>query len=202
MRKRTTIIAGLCFISIIAGWVVADESSAARFLDLFTAISRNNLSQVQALTPGRHAINSVDGASGATPLTWACMRNVKPQIAAWLIQRGADIEFRDGEGETPLTTACDYGNVPVALMLIQKGADITATNRIGHPPLVPACGQNGQLDIVKALVQRGADIRGYHGSLAYESAMNYGHLEIARYLRAAGAKPSYFMTARRMFHMK
>ncbi len=180
--------------------LVAVPAEAARFQELFTAISANNLAAVKGLTPSGGAINGIDVSSGATPLTWASMRNVDPGIAKWLISKGADVNRKDGEGETPLTTAADYGNIGVVKFLLANGADPHTTNRVGTPPIVLASGQNGQLEIVKVILARGVNIKGKIGTQAMEYAHAFKKQDIARFLKSKGAKPSYFKALKRLLN--
>ena len=171
----------------------------AQFRSLFIAIVNNNMGTVKSLTPSGSLINAIDISSGATPLTWACMRNINPQIAAWLVSQGADVERMDGEGATPLTTAADYGNAGAVKLLLKMGANPDRPNDRGVPPLVLASGQRGNLEAVKALVESGVKVNGLIGSWAVEYATVHNKPEIVEYLTGLGAAPKYFKTVQRLF---
>ena len=48
-----------------------------------------------------------------------------------LLADGADIEERDGNGNTPLMVATYLGKPEIVQLLLEAGADVTAVNRIG-----------------------------------------------------------------------
>ena len=66
---------------------------------------------------------------GATPLHWAALYgNGKPDIAALLIEWGADIESEDYRGYTPFQLAIEKGNEAMVQVLIQSGVNGGHTN--------------------------------------------------------------------------
>jgi hypothetical protein len=172
--------------------------AASRYVALYNAVAKNDMPRVKGLTPRGDALNAVDPKTGATPLTWASMSNVDPAIAQWFIEKGADVDRMDGEGETPLTTAANYGNAPVAILLLEHGASPNKTNDRGDHPLVLASGQRGSLAIVKALNRHGASIDSKAGALALETALAFKNFEIAQFLEKNGARPSYFQAVKRL----
>ena len=44
-------------------------------------------------------------------------------VARMLVERGADVSVRDGDGRTPLHLALSRGHADVARMLVECGAD-------------------------------------------------------------------------------
>ena len=50
-------------------------------------------------------------------------------IALALIDRGADIDAKDNDGDTPLHCACYHDHAETTLVLIARGADIFSKNR-------------------------------------------------------------------------
>ena len=187
---------------LLAGIIVLLSPAVApagQFYHLYTAIARNDLAAVKRLTPNSGSINSIDRSSGATPLTWASMRGIKPEIAAWLISKGADLEKRDGEGETPLTTAALYGNHQVVRLLLAKGANPHTPNDRGTPPIILACGQHGHLEAVKLLAAGEVGIQGKLGIEAIETARAFHKTEIVQYLREKGIRPSYFKALKKFY---
>lgn len=53
-----------------------------------------------------------------------------------LVEKGADLEVRDKNGETPLHLACWFGRVETAAFLLDQGADIEARSSNGNTPLL------------------------------------------------------------------
>jgi ankyrin repeat protein len=80
-------------------------------------------------------------------------------IVQFLIQEGASVNYRDGDNKTALIHASENKTENVKLFgaLLDAGADVNEKNGIGRTPLSMAC-KNGHLDIVKLLLQNGAEI--------------------------------------------
>lgn len=77
------------------------------------------------------------------------------EFAFWAKERGADINFRDHQGRTPLfEVARRDGDIP---LLIELGADVNATAKDGYTPLHIAA-LRGRKKAVRALLKAGADI--------------------------------------------
>jgi truncated hemoglobin YjbI len=80
---------------------------------------------------------SVDVTSGptrGTPLHQAARRGYAP-VAAALLDHGANIEARDGKGQTPLRRAVNCRQLPVVQLLIQRGANPHAEDNRRVTPL-------------------------------------------------------------------
>jgi len=80
-----------------------------------------------------------------------------PDIAAYLIESGADVNLTHGGNVTPLYFACSCGNVEMARLLISHGADLNIKDELGDSPLKMAAIGN-HLDIVDLLIASGADV--------------------------------------------
>ncbi|MGR4894025.1 ankyrin repeat domain-containing protein [Stenotrophomonas sp. LARHCG68] len=93
------------------------------------------------------------------------------QVTA-LLERGAPLEARDGEGRTPLLAAVRQRRADTARVLIhagasgqreileltlQHGADLRSTNRYGGTALIPAA-ERGHVEVVRTLIQAGVDV--------------------------------------------
>ena len=74
-----------------------------------------------------------------------------------LVEQGADVNARFGDGMTGLHWAARNGNAPIAEVLIGAGADLEAPTRIGaHTPLHVASAA-GRASVVKRLLLAGAN---------------------------------------------
>lgn len=71
-----------------------------------------------------------------------------------LIEHGGEIDARDNSGNTPLHQCTDGES---ARELIKAGAEIDAVNTDGVTPLIEAAAM-GRFDVVKTLIEHGADI--------------------------------------------
>ena len=105
-----------------------------------------------------------------------------------LLDRGANVNARDGVGRTPLHWAVFYGYVDVARLLLDRGADVNARDEHGWTPLHWAA-YFGRVDAARLLVERGADVnaKNKYGSTPLHYAAYYGHVDVARLLLEYGA---------------
>lgn len=107
---------------------------------------------------------------GMTPLHFAA-RKGHVEITRRLIQSGSIVDARNARGDTPLYTACNtfYINqsptqhLETIRLLIESGALINSKDNDGDSPLRHALGKDCPLEIVKYLVDMGANVldRGY-----------------------------------------
>ncbi|CAM9371150.1 unnamed protein product [Ectocarpus sp. 4 AP-2014] len=76
-------------------------------------------------------------------------------IASLLLEKGADIEARDGTGQTPLFWACKGGHGEMITLLLSKGAHINAQDTKERTPLHEAA-RHGKKETCALLLKRGA----------------------------------------------
>ncbi|MEZ6122643.1 MAG: suppressor of fused domain protein [Planctomycetaceae bacterium] len=125
----------------------------------------------------------IDGGS----LLQRCAYNGLEAAVAGLLERGADPNFQTTcYSETPLEKAATKGHLRIVEMLLRHNADF----RLGRP--VISAIYSGNLDIVKLLVHRGADLSRLYDAefTALGYAESRGETEIANYLRSLGAMTS------------
>ena len=102
-----------------------------------------------------------------------------------LIHQGVDINQRDENGRTALMFAVINSHYETMKVLVEYGADVQARSKEGGTALMAAAGIAGDLRMVQALLDRGADV---HATLqatnesAVTFAEKYGHAEIAQLL--------------------
>jgi hypothetical protein len=123
-----------------------------------------------------------------TPLIWAADNN-HAEVLRLLLDRGAELEARDDDGETAFFRAVAYGHEEIVGMLLSKGADVRAENMYGVTPLQAASGE-GNLGMVRLFVQH-LKGQGLHdvdigGRTALWYSCCFGHTELARFLLLAG----------------
>ena len=68
---------------------------------------------------------------GYTPLACAAIEN-RPDIAEYLIDRGANMEAQDNDGNTPMLLAIKYGNIEVIKILVKHGANLYGSDKYGN----------------------------------------------------------------------
>lgn len=127
---------------------------------------------------GREYKSDVDGWP---PLMTAVFSpgHLNSEAALLLIRYGADVNFRDKDGDAPLYFAADGGRYPemdpqspaVVKALLDKGARINAQNKDGSTPLMFASFRLRPV-LVRLLLQHGANVnmRSKNGSTAISDA--------------------------------
>ena len=96
-------------------------------------------------------------------------------------------------GRTLLHWACGAGAMPVVQQLLRVGTDPNLLDRGGHTPLYAVaneCASEGGGEVVRALVQAGADVNACGGvtrATPLHMAARRGHVGIARALLEVGA---------------
>jgi ankyrin repeat protein len=147
---------------------------------------------------------------GFTPILFAA-RAGDVASARHLLAAGAAIEDAAPNGATPLVVAAHSGHGPLGIFLLERGADSRAA-QAGYTALHAAV-LRGELDLVKALLARGADpnrplekgtpSRYYSKDYAFGEALvgatplwlaaRFGEPEMMRALAGAGADPRFAM---------
>ena len=79
------------------------------------------------------AVNRKDAVWGRTPLAWATLHG-DPAIVAAVLDAGADVNERDGSGNTALHVVALFGRDAAGRVLVERGADPLARNVVGRLP--------------------------------------------------------------------
>lgn len=110
------------------------------------------------------------------------------------LAHGADLKSVNRYGGTALIPAAERGHVEGVRRLIAAGVAVDHVNRLGWTALLEAIllsdGGSAHQDIVRQLIAAGADVNlpDRDGVSPLAHAERKGHREIARLLRAAGAR--------------
>lgn len=130
-----------------------------------------------ALTALTSAAAAADGGALEGRLRSAANRGDAGEVRT-LLERGAPIDSRDGQGRTALLLATHGTHVEAARVLIDAGADVNAKDAIQDSPYLYA-GARGHLDILRMTLAHGADLSStnrYRGT-ALIPAAERGHVE-------------------------
>jgi outer membrane protein OmpA-like peptidoglycan-associated protein len=106
-----------------------------------------------------------------------------------LLAKGADVNARDGHGNTPLMlTAGMNGSRQIVEALLAKGADVKAVNEVKQTALYLAA-RRGFIDIIEMLAAKGADLnaKDTDGKTPLMAAISQEKIESVKTLLAKGA---------------
>ncbi len=121
---------------------------------------------------------------GWTALMWASAER-HDNIVKLLLEHGADPNKVNYLDRSALGYAANYGLFQISKALIEKGAILNPKNEFTNFPPLTAAASKGHLEVVKLLVENGADIfhKGRGEQTALDIAMEEKYGEIAKYLR-------------------
>ena len=95
------------------------------------------------------------GLNGVTALSSYVWRE-RTDAVVKLLERGADVNAVDNDGDAPVHGAAQTGNVEILDLLIDRGADPNLKNKLGGTPLMWAA-VYGHEDAARWLIEHGAD---------------------------------------------
>lgn len=126
---------------------------------------------------------------GHTPLL-SSIRWDRIEVTKFLIEKGANVNPTTELGRTPLVTSAVEGNSELARLFLDHEADIGVKDLNYKRTALHFAALYGQLDIVAALLEKGANINETDaaGKTPLNYANKYGHEKVARLLKASGAE--------------
>jgi ankyrin repeat protein len=106
------------------------------------------------------------------------------ELVRILIEKGADVNFRDEKGWGSLMFAVGYGHIDIVNCLLEAGADVNDKDKDGSTALITAA-YNGRTEIVRVLLNKGADIniKSKDDMTAMMYAAKQGHSDIVKLLK-------------------
>jgi len=129
-----------------------------------------------------------------------CAMQCSPEFVRLLLAKGAEVDVKSREGNTPLMAAARSGKTEMTRLLLDNGADVNARNNYGQTALMSVADTLGFLgedvaygsyfEVVKLLLDQGANIseRGDPaGRTILMHAAQSGNLEMVKLLLEKGA---------------
>ena len=180
---------------------------------LFRAASDGDLKSVSSLLADGANVNARE-VEGETPLMYAAA-NGRTKMVLFLLEKGADINAVSDNGETALVRARGYtetvrallekgvdvelgaplisasysGQLDTVKVLLEKGANPNAELLYGDTALTAVAIQSASVEVAKVLIAAGADVEHKkQGKTAEVLAAEYGHQDLAEFLRKAAKK--------------
>ncbi|HEX6974823.1 MAG TPA: ankyrin repeat domain-containing protein, partial [Vicinamibacterales bacterium] len=120
----------------------------------FDALRRGDRAAFVTAIEGTSRLSTLRGPGGATPLMAAALYGDAPLVGA-LLERGADPNVANDAGATPLMWA--LADLAKTRLLLDRGADVNARSADGRVPLVIAASIRGNSDVLRLLLDRGAN---------------------------------------------
>jgi ankyrin repeat protein len=197
-RVRTVAKAALLFLFVVS--TLGAAALATPNEDILAAAKAGDRAGVEAALTQGASVNAVAtyneqdanelsplGLSGLTPLGIAAIYGHR-NVAEFLLDRGANLDVRNGFEQTPLHTAAEHGSTDVAKLLLDRGADVNARDFLGATPLGWAA-LRGQKNVAALLIARGAFVnaRALSGKTPLHLAAAAGKKDIVTLLLAHGA---------------
>lgn len=181
------------------------EMLLAKNADIFATNTKNRSPLSLALNAGgsvmdwlltSQTIAAADG-SGNTALHYAAEWGLTDALSA-IIQKGANTEAKNANGETPIFSACKNDNPEVAAQLVLQGAHLDARDNLGSTPLHTAV-RWGNINTALKLIALGIDVNSQNisGKSPLAEAAIAGKYDIAKMLLDKGANPNISDTSGR-----
>lgn len=133
-----------------------DDSTA-----LHIAVDNDYIEMAHLLLTYPETNPNIQDITGCTPLNLAARHGHK-DIAQLLIQYNADIDKSDRFHYTPLHTAILNFQKPIVDILLSNGADPNRVDSFGRTPLFLAAKEIPDINVVKRLLDKGADPNFYN----------------------------------------
>ena len=102
--------------------------------DLWAAASTGDLQAIKRYIEEGGDVNALDGGFKLSAMSWAALHG-QPEVVQLLVENGAEVDIKSGDGATPLHSAAFFGRTDVAKLLLENGADPQTRNNDGATPV-------------------------------------------------------------------
>ena len=158
--------------------------------DILEASSSGELELVQTILDRDTTAIGMSNDRGSTALHFAA-ENGHIRIVELLLDRGADLEAIDVDGDTPLMCAAIGGHSDIFKMLLSRGADADILN-INENGVLHYAAMGGSVEILNLSLDRGLDINAQNaqnqgGATPLFAAVYGNKQEVVKFLLEKGA---------------
>ncbi len=148
----------LFFVTVILIILAAVALVAlAQTENIFEAIEDGDMDTVRLLLERDPGLIEIPDDSGNTPLHFAVAYG-QPDIARFLIEKGAPIDAQNQEEFTPLRYASVRNQHEAARALLEAGADTEIPDDYGRTPLLICARETGDVEMARLLLDHGANV--------------------------------------------
>ncbi len=159
LKKTLTITAGLLLGLLASCGLTGKTMKLTDFfrpgmVELIRAIEKGDETRARKYLKG--VTLNMHGKEGITPLFWLMTHKDKAGMRL-AINLGADPNFADPNGDSPVIFAAGANDDELLLILLEGGGDANAVDSDGHPAMFGAVA-NDRLEQIKMLLRFGADI--------------------------------------------
>jgi uncharacterized protein len=152
VRFRTALLS----LSLVAAAAPAGAQFSDSYNFLKAVRDRNGSKAMEVLGKGSPTlIDTQDYGTGERAIHLV-VKDRDLNWLAFLLQKGARVDLKDNQGNTPLVIAARSGFLDGARLLIAKHAPVNAGNGLGETPLIVAV-QKRDLAMTRLLLTEGAD---------------------------------------------
>ncbi len=150
--------------------------------ELHNAVYEGNSEKVKKCLASEHKVDEPNQA-GLSALHVA-IKLSDIAMADFLLSRGADINFQDFQGNTPLILAIKKKNLELTTFVVIRGADVNLANNDGITPLHQAA-FSGNEHVVDFLLKAKADpnVKNNDGATPYDFAVAKKYINIAQMIK-------------------
>jgi ankyrin repeat protein len=156
--------------------------------DIYTAVAEGNVELTRQFLEKDPGLLNKKNPDLLTPMNLAAERG-QLEVAALLLQMGADPTIGDRENSQPIHLAAISGSIPIVDLLLEKGVDVDTRDINQMTPLLFAASRS-QVEMSIHLVERGADVKAKSitGLTAMHMASITGKMDLVRMLVSHGAR--------------